>query len=164
MEKAIQEKLELTAAEIDRSVDETAALLSEQKIDPKDALRLRFLLEETILNYRDALSEKAVASLRFSRFFGTFRISLRIKGESYNPFSEDESSETSIMGSLLANSGSLNRAWRYRNGSNFVTFTATKKRRISQIVLILLGIVIGALFGFLFTSRLSQTRSRVFSV
>ena len=151
MEKTIQDKFELTATEIDRSVDATAELLAEQKIDSKDALRLRFLLEETILNYRDELSEKAVASLRFSRFFGTFRISLRVKGDSYDPFREEDDSETSVMGSLLANSGSLNRAWRYRNGSNFVTFTATKKRRISQIVLILLGILIGAVVGSLFT-------------
>lgn len=157
MEKTIQDKFELTATEIDRSVDETAALLAEQKIDTKDALRLRFVLEETILKYRDELSEKAVASLRFSRFFGTFRISLRVKGASFDPFTEDTVSETSVMGSLLANSGSLNRAWRYRNGSNFVTFTATKKHRISQIVTILLGIVIGALVGILFTTFAPDT-------
>ena len=157
MEKTIQDKFELTAEEIDRSVDETAALLAEQKIDKKDALRLRFVLEETILKYRDALSEKAVASLRFSRFFGTFRISLRVKGSSFDPFTEDTASETSVMGSLLANSGSLNRSWRYRNGSNFVTFTATKKRRVSQIVTILIGIVIGALVGVLFTAFAPDT-------
>ena len=61
MEKAIQDKFKLTATEIDRFVEETADLLAGEKIDPKDALRLRFLLEETILKYRDALSEDAEA-------------------------------------------------------------------------------------------------------
>ena len=157
MEKTIQDKFELTATEIDRSVDATAELLAEQKIDSKDALRLRFVLEETILKYRDALSEKAVASLRFSRFFGTFRISLRVKGDSFDPFSEGDTSESSVMGSLLANSGTINRAWRYRNGSNFVTFTASKKRRLSQAVTILLGIVIGALIGVAVTTFAPDT-------
>ena len=149
MEKTIQDKFELTADEIDRYVGQTADLLAEEKIDQKDALRLRFILEETILKYRDALSEKAVASLRFSRFFGTFRISLRIRGESFDPFKEEDGSEASVMGSLLANSDSLNRAWRYRGGANLVTFTVAKKRRMSQLVTILLGIFLGAAVGSL---------------
>ncbi len=151
-EKSIQEKFELNAAEIDLYVEKIADLLAEKNIDSKDALRLRFVLEETILKYRDVLSEKAVASLRFSRFFGTFRISLRVKGESYDPFSEEDSSDTSVMGSLLANSESLNRAWRYRGNANLVTFTVAKKRRMSQLVTILLGIVIGAAVGLLLTA------------
>lgn len=151
MERTIHDKFELTAAEIDRYVEETEELLAKEKIDPKDALRLRFMLEETILKYRDALSEKVVASLRFSRFFGTFRVSLKVKGESFDPFKEDDDSAASVMGSLLANSGGLNRAWKYRGGANLVTFTAPRQRRVSQLVTILLGIVIGAVFGLLFT-------------
>ena len=157
MEKTIQDKFELTAAQIDRYVEEVSDLLSQENIDPKDALRLRFILEETILKYRDALSEKAVASLRFSRFFGTFRISLRIKGESFDPFSKEDSSESSVMGSLLANSDSLNRAWRYRGGSNLVTFTMAKKRRMSQLLTILLGILIGAAVGTLLRAVIPET-------
>ena len=161
MEKTIQDKFELTADEIDRYVEETAGLLAEEKIDQKDALRLRFILEETILKYRDALSEKAVASLRFSRFFGTFRVSLRIRGESFDPFSGEDSSETSVMGSLLANSDSLNRAWRYRGGANLVTFTVAKKRRMSQLVTILIGIVIGAAAGLLLTAYLPEKAPKI---
>jgi len=154
MEKTIQEKFELTAEEIDRNIDETAALLSEKNIDSKDALRLRFILEETMLKYRDSLSENAVASLRFSRFFGTFRVSLRVRGESFDPFKEEDSSETSVMGSMLANSDSINQMWRYRGGANLVTFTVTRKRRVSQLVTILLGIIIGVAVGLLFTAVL----------
>ena len=149
MEKGTQDKFELTAEEIDRNVEETAALLKDKKIDPKDALRLRFILEETMLRYRDALSEKTKASLRFSRFFGALRLSLRVKGESFDPFSEEEDSEASVMGSLLANSDSMSRAWRYRGGANLVTFTVARKRRLSQLVTILLGIVIGTAVGLL---------------
>ena len=159
MEKTIQDKFELNAEEIDRYVEQTGDLLSEEKIDPKDALRLRFILEETMLQYRDELSEEAVASLRFSRFFGAFRVSLRVRGESFDPFrkGDEDASETSVMGSLLSNSDSLNRAWRYRGGANLVTFTVAKKRRVSQLVTIFLGIVIGAAVGLLLTAIVPET-------
>ena len=149
MEKLTQEKIELTAERIDASVEDTAALLGKAKIDQKDALRLRFMLEEVMLQYRDAFSEKAKASLRFSRFFGAFRVSLRVRGESLDPFREEDSSEASVMGSLLANSETLNRAWRYRGGANLITFTVAKQHRLSQLVTILLGIGIGAVVGVL---------------
>lgn len=157
MEKTIQDKFQLTAEDIDRYVEQTGEMLTGEKLDAKDALRLQFILEETILKYRDALSEDAEASLRFSRFFGTFRISLKVKGESFDPFKEDDPSETSVMGSLLTNSGSLNRSWKYRGGANLVTFTATKKRRMSHLVTILLGITIGALAGLLITAVAPDT-------
>ena len=157
MEKYIRDKFELTAMEIDRYIEETGELLGEQKIDSKEALRLQLILEETMLKYRDALSEKAAASLRFSRFFGAFRVSLRVTGESLDPFKEEDSSETSVMGSLLSNSDSLNRSWRYRGGDNFVTFTVAKKRRMSQLVTILIGILIGAAVGSLLTAIIPDT-------
>ncbi|MBQ7699508.1 MAG: cation:dicarboxylase symporter family transporter [Clostridia bacterium] len=157
MEKSIQDKFELNAAEIDRCVEDTADMLSKEKIDQKDAVRLRFILEETILKYRDALSEKAVASLRFSRFFGAFRISLRVKGESFDPFKDNDPSEISVMDSLLSNFDTVNRAWRYRSGSNLVTFTVAKKRRVNLLVTILLGILIGAAVGSLVTLLLPDT-------
>ena len=97
MEKTIRDKFELNAVEINRYVEQTEELLDKVKINPKDALRLRLILEETILKYRDVLSEKAEASLRFSRFFGAFRVSLRVKGESFDPFSEEDSSATSVI-------------------------------------------------------------------
>ena len=156
MEKPIQDKFELTAVEIDRCTEETASLLANENINSKDILHLRLILEETILKYRDALSEKAEASLRFSRFFGSLRITLRVEGESFDPFTEEDPLETSVMGSLLANTDSPNRAWRYRGGANFVTFTVAKKRRMSQLVTILLGIVIGAIGGLLLTALLPE--------
>ena len=157
MEKSIRDNFELDPAEIDRYVEQTEELLKKVKIDPKDALRLRFILEETMLKYRDALSEKAEASLRFSRFFGTFRVSLRVKGESFDPFSEEDPSAASVMGSLLANSESMSRTWRYRGGANYVTFTVARKRRVSLLLTILLGILIGAAVGSLLTAVIPET-------
>ncbi|MBO4252040.1 MAG: cation:dicarboxylase symporter family transporter [Clostridia bacterium] len=161
MKKNTQDKFALTAEEIDACVEKTANALSKEKISQKDALHLRLILEETILKYRDALSEKAVASLRFSHFFGALRITLCVEGESFDPFTEEDPSETSVMGSLLANSDAPSRAWRYRGGANFVTFTVAKKQRLSQLVTIFLGIAIGTIGGLIFTAFLPDKSPKI---
>ena len=133
--KSHENKFLLEAEEIERIMEELTKLLSDEPVDRKDALRLKLILEETLLNYMDFYPEGTQASLRFSRSLGVFRVSLKVAGEKMDPFQEKDSSFTSIMGSLLANSNSLNRAWKYRDGANLVTFTLAKKRKVSQIVL-----------------------------
>ena len=139
----------LRAAEIDRIMNELEGILSAETVDRKDALRFKLILEETLLKYMEICPADTDASLRFSRSPGSFRVSLKVDGESMDPFSEKDPSVTSVMGSLLANSDTLSRAWKYRSGSNLVTFTLMKKRRMSQIVTILIGVVSGTAAGFL---------------
>ena len=76
----------LKAEEIDRIMDELAGILSDEPVDRKDALRLRLILEEALLNYMDFCPEGTLVSLRFSRSFGTIRISLKVEGDSMDPF------------------------------------------------------------------------------
>ena len=144
-----ENKFLLKAGEIDRITDELMDVMSDEPIEHKDALRLKFILEETMLNYMDSCPEGTIASLRFSRAFGTFRVSFKVEGDSMDPFAVDDSSVTSVMGSLLASSDTLNRAWRYRNGANLVTFTLLRKRKMSQIITILIGLLTGAASGAL---------------
>ncbi len=144
-----ENKFELKAEEIDRITDELDELLAVQQIDRKDAIRLKFILEETMLKYRDYCPEGSIASLRFSRALGAFRVSLMVEGESFDPFLETDPSVTSVMGSMLANSDTMNRSWKYRNGANLVTFTLMKKRKMSQVFTILIGALGGAAAGFI---------------
>ena len=159
--KTLEQKFELRPEEIDRITGELSALQSEAQMNRKDAMRLRFLLEETLLFYRDHCSEKAVASLRFSRSLGTFRISLKVRGDSWDPFSEQDPSGTSVMGSLLANSDTLTRAWKYRNGSNMVTLNLMQRRKMSQLIAILIGVLLGAGIGLLVNALLPQSSSDI---
>ena len=149
-----ENKFVLKAEEIDRIMEELADILSAEPIDRKDALRLRLILEEALLQYLDFCPEGTLASMRFSRSFGILRISLKVEGDSMDPFFEADPSVTSVMGSLLASSDSLNRAWKYRGGANLVTFTLTKKRKMSQIVTILIGVFAGIAAGLLINTLL----------
>ena len=147
MEKDVLDRFDLSAAGISDAVEETAARLAKLPVDPKEAIRLRFLLEEILLQYRDHFPEDTGVSLRFSEIFSSFRVSVRIKCDSLDPFRKDEDSDASVMGSLLANSDNLRRGWRYRNLENDVTFTIAKKRKLSQALAILIGIACGAVLG-----------------
>ena len=159
--KNLENKFELTPGEIDRIIDEFAAMLSAERLDRKDALRLRLILEETMLFYRDRCSESAVASLRFSRSPGTFKVSLKVRGERYDPFSKEDPSGTSVMGSLLASSDTLNRMWKHRNGANLVTFTLTKKRKMSQLFTILIGAGCGTAIALLINALQPQASTDI---
>ena len=144
-----ENRFRLRAEEIDRVTDELTEMLSSEPVDRKDALRLKLILEETMLKYMDHWPEDSSASLRFSRSLGTFRVSLKVEGESMDPFAENDSSVTSVMGSLLANSDRMNRAWKYRSGANLVTFTLLKQRKLGLIVTILIGVLCGTAGGIL---------------
>lgn len=152
MEKETLDRFDLSANGINDAVQETAARLAKLPVDAKEAIRLRFLLEEALLQYRDHFPEETGVSLRFSEIFSSFRVSVRIKCESFDPFRKDEESEESVMGSLLANSESLRRGWRYRNLSNDVTFTVSKQARLSQALAILIGIACGTVLGVAFSA------------
>ncbi|MBQ3281452.1 MAG: cation:dicarboxylase symporter family transporter [Eubacterium sp.] len=164
--KRSQEKVfTLSAQEIDRITEELSEILSTEPVDHKDAIRLRLILEETLLNYMDFCPEGTSVSVKISRFFGRFRLSLLIEGDSMDPFAVKDPSVTSVMGSLLAGSDSLNRAWKYRNGMNVVSFTLMKKQKMSQIVTILIGVLAGAAGGILikalFPGQAGDIASRV---
>ena len=148
-DKNQENKTQLTAEGIDQFIEELDTILKEMSIGRKEAMKLKFLVEETLLKYRDVLSEKAVMTLRFTQALGFFRISLKIEGDSFDPFREEDGSVASVMGSLLANADTLNRAWKYRDDANMVTFTLKKKQKVNQIVPILIGIVAGIAAGLL---------------
>ena len=151
MDKVIRDKYAFDAESINQAVEEISGLLSRVNIDSKDVLRLKLSFEEVLLKYKDALPEDAVFSLRFSNFLGSFRVSLKVHGKSFDPL-VDEKKSTSVLGSLMAHSETLEMAWNYHLGANLVTFTIPKKKKFGFAIHILLGIVLGTAAGFLIRS------------
>ena len=86
LEKDILDRFDLTANGINDAVEETAGRLAKFPVDKKEAVRLRFLLEEMLLQYRDNFPENTGVSLRFSQIFSSFRVSVHIKRGSFTPF------------------------------------------------------------------------------
>ena len=55
--KSHENKFLLEAEEIERIMEELTKLLADEPVDRKDALRLKLILEETLLNYMDFYPE-----------------------------------------------------------------------------------------------------------
>jgi len=151
MDKIIRDKYALNAESINQAVEEVSELLSHVSIDSKDVLRLKLSLEEVLLKYQEAFSEDAVFSLRLSNFLGSFRVSLKVHGKSFDPLANNKK-DTSILGSLMAHSETLEMAWSYHLGANLVTFTISRKQKLGFGLHILLGIALGTAAGFLIRS------------
>jgi len=147
MDSVIRDKFALDAESINQAIEEMSDLLSRVRIDSKDVLRLKLSLEEVLLKYKDELPDDSTFSLRFSNFLGSFRVSLKVHGKMLDPF-EKENKNTSILGSLMAHSETLEMAWNYHLGANLVTFTIAKKK-LSFAFHLLIGIALGTAAGFL---------------
>jgi len=152
-ESSIQamDKFNLSNPEIGTVVEDVSIFLEKNKIEQNEILRTTLVLEDTLLNYRDAFDEKAVCSLKCVRRMGRIRIELTVNGESYNPFTSEDEDDFSRM--LLSGIGMVP-AWQYRNGQNIVVFLPKKKQR-SQMIYILMAIVL-ALAGGMLSKLLPQ--------
>lgn len=140
-------KYELNNRNIDAASDEVTNFLTNAKADSKDIHRIRLSIEEILLKYSERLGENKSFELVMSKRFRTLRIELSVSGESFDPFSEDDENGDGILHRLLSNLG-LAPVWRYKNGKNFITFSA-KKKKISQILQIGIAIFAAAILGVL---------------
>ena len=140
-------KYELNNRNIDAASNEVTNFLTNAKADSKDIHRIRLSIEEILLKYSERLGENKSFELVMSKKFRTLRIEFSVSGESFDPFSEDEENGDGILHRLLSNLG-LEPVWRYKNGKNFITFSA-KKKKMSQILQIGIAILAAAILGVL---------------
>lgn len=136
-------KYDLNYTNIDAASEAVVAFLSNNKVDSKDVQRIRLSIEEVLLKYLDRFDESKSFTLVTSKRLRSLVIELSIAGESFDPFSENENGEATMLHSLLSGIG-LAPVWRYKNGKNIVSFVA-KKKKLSQILQ--LGIAILAAFA-----------------
>ncbi len=134
---------------IDACCEATEQFLKTAKVDRREGLRTKLMLEEMLLRYRDRFGEEAEYVFRCVKRFFAQRIEIIVAGEPYNPLTEEE--ETEIVQKLLAEMG-LAPTWSYKNGKNYLVF-CPKKKPLSQtkkiVVAAFFAIVTGLLVPFL---------------
>ena len=145
------DKFTFSNRNIETAIGEVSAFLRKYKVEQKEILRLTLAMEDTLLNYRNALGEDADFRLKCVHRFGRLRIELNVSGNSFNVFAAGEEEDFSRM--LLAGIG-MAPVWRYRNGQNIIIFTP-KKKKPSQMLTISAAILLALLGGGL--SRLLPT-------
>lgn len=85
----------------------------------KDKLKICVLIEESLLRYQETFGEEQEFTFITRKWFGTPRISIKIKGKPLNPLEDDEDSifSESIMNDLL-NYERAKLIYRYEGGFN----------------------------------------------
>lgn len=141
------EVFNLSSEDIMTATEKTFTFLSDNKVDRKEALRLKLAEEDILLTYRQRLGEEAKLELYLEKRMGRPRVILRVAGVSCDPFAE-LSEEDWLMHNLMEKMGN-EPVWNYRRSCNEVTFIAGKKRSMSSVAKILTAIVLGIGLGML---------------
>lgn len=137
------EKLSFSYLNIDKCSEDAEVFLNKAKVDRRETLRIKLMLEEVLLRYRDKFGEDTQYIFRCVKKFFSQRIEIIIEGDSYNPFEEE--SDTVMIQKLLAGVG-LAPTWSYKNGKNHIVF-CPKKKPLSQTKKILVSVVIAIVMG-----------------
>ena len=165
----------LSDSEIARAWEGAETFLCSNKIDHAEVIRLRLILEEILLNYRNRFGTDCQFSLKTVKVLGKPKITVQLTGESFNPFSSDESGETELLGRLRRLSDSTS-SWSYKNGVNYISLIPKRKIKLSTtaktIIAFFLAIIAGLLCrnlddstkGELLTSYITPTLNMIMGV
>jgi len=133
---------------IDSVSEKTEEFLKAENVASGDIIRVKLMIEESLLKCREALGEDSVFSVKFIKRLGKIRIELHIPGKCIDPFAEDGNSDNGILRSLLAGSG-LTPICQYKNQKNIIIFSPIKKT-IPQILKLLIAVAAALILGGIF--------------
>ena len=148
----------LTGESIDSISDNVNTFLEELKTERKNQLRIRLLVEDLLLDWREKFSEDAKCLVKMGKSFGRPYISLEVEGESSNPLEKEADEYGSYRNRLLANMG-LAPLYSYVNGRNRMVFKLKKQKMnplLSLAIVVAAAVVVG-LLGMLLPDQLRQT-------
>ena len=100
----VEERYELTGAGIDAAGEAAYSFLTAEKVERKDALRVRLALEEALLRYRDEGTAEGF-TLRCRRRFRAPRVELSLTGPSLDPLAEQDGHDSGALTGMMAQMG-----------------------------------------------------------
>ena len=142
----VEEKYALTGPGIDAAGEAAYEFLTADKVERKDALRVRLALEEALLRYRDEGTAEGF-TLRCRRRFRAPRVELNVPGPSLDPLAEPDRPDSGALTGMMAQMG-LAPLWQYKDGVNRVLFTPKRKKR-SLMVSLAIALVLAVALGYL---------------
>ena len=141
----INKNYQLNNLAIDEISNEAEKYLTSIKMEKKNLLRIRLIIEEMLLDWQSFFSEEAVCQVKMGQKFGRPYISLDLEGASYNPLDKNESEFGSYKDRLMENMG-LAPMYSYERGRNKVIFKFKKQKMnplYSLAVAVAAGIGVG---------------------
>ena len=131
----------LSNLNIDLISEELGEFLNKCKVDRKDAMRIKLVAEETLLNYQEQFGEEQVVVFECGKRFGRPRVELRFPSARFNPYEKVEVTEedSSVLQSILVNMG-IAPTYQYKAGNNIVIFTP-KRKPVSQMMQLAISVL-----------------------
>ncbi|MFI3171655.1 MAG: cation:dicarboxylase symporter family transporter [Eubacteriales bacterium] len=138
----------LTLDSINASCVQIREELQKYGMNEKEMIRITFMLEEVLLNYRERFGEEQEFSLVFDNKWRKSRIQIQLSNTCYNPLVGVEEKDISlIMRNLYSAIGALP-MWQYIKGRNIITITLPKKK-CSSVMKLIIAIVSAVVFGII---------------
>ena len=142
------EALNFSNGNIDLACEKVGEFLAKSGVDRREALRIKLMLEEILLEYQDKFGEEANYKLKCAKRLSAMKVEMEVPGESFNPLLK-ESDDGALINGLLAGIG-LAPTYSYKNGKNYIVFTP-KKKPMSSTVKMLVAIGLSIITGLLLT-------------
>jgi Na+/H+-dicarboxylate symporter len=136
----------LTNESVDEISEQISTFLSELNMETKNRLRIRFLVEEILLDWQAHFSDQVTCQVRMGKRFRRPFIQLEIPGESCNPLEKNTEEFGNYRNRLLANMG-LAPMFAYKGGRNIISFRLKKAKAnplLSLAVAVMAGLLVGA--------------------
>lgn len=90
---------------VDEISEQITAFLQEQNMEQKNLLRIRFLVEEILLDWQEQFSSDAACIVRLGVRLGRPFIRLEMPGSAFNPLEQGSDDYGAYRGRLMANMG-----------------------------------------------------------
>ena len=136
----------LTRAEVDKLSEEIDALLKNNDTEKTMRMRIRYTLEDMILTVCERLGEDTSYTLITGSSFKRPFIRFLYEGSPFDPCSSDDPLEN-WSNRIMSDKG-ISPVWQYKNGVNSLEIKL-KRKHISSMGTILLGICMALILGFL---------------
>ena len=140
------EKYTLSNSNIDLACEKVGEFLASSSVERREALRIRFIFEEALLEYQARFGEENAFTLNLKKRFSTIKIEISVAGEAFDPFAKEDQ-EMDISQSLLSRLG-LAPTWSYKNRKNYIVFLS-KRSSTSGTKKMCAAIVLALVAGFL---------------
>ena len=145
--KNIKQTYHLNSADIDTCSEDLSQLLETYGLERQNRIRIRFMIEELLLRFRDRFDESTEYQLVVSSRFGSPYVQIDLAEEPYNPLNQVEHELDDWVGSML-NSLGISPQYNYSSGHNILRI-ALPARKMNPVIRTLIAIAMGVLGGLL---------------
>ena len=142
-----KEEIRLSNESIDLISEKVTEFLEELKMERKNILRIRLLVEEILLDWQEHFSENVSCYVKMGKRFGKHYLSLEVEGGEFNPLNKVSEEYGSYRDRLLANMG-LAPMYTYGHEKNHMVFKF-RKQKANPIVKLAVAVVAALVVGFL---------------